>query len=196
MARPREFDPEAVREAAIRCFWTRGYEATSIKELLEETGLTAASLYNAFGHKRTLFRIAFEHYIETGINARLRHFERLPPRQAIEGFVEDTVQRSLGDAQHKGCMVVNSALELAPHDAQVRAAITEVFERIESFFLRCARAGQVDGTINAALSARNLARSLTTVLMGLRVLARVRPEKALLEGATAPVLALLAPAGQ
>lgn len=196
MARPREFDPDAVREAVIRCFWTRGYEATSIKDLLEETGITAASLYNAFGDKETLFRIAFEHYVETGINVRLRRFEMLPPRQAIAAFFEDIIQRSLGDPDHKGCMVVNSALELAPHDAQLRAVISEIFERIESFFLTCVRSGQADGTVNATLGARNLARSLMAVLMGLRVLARVRPEKALLEGATAPVLALLQPAGR
>ncbi len=92
-------------------------------------------------------------------------------------------------------MVVNSALKLASHDARFRAVITEVFDRIESFFLRCVRAGQSDGTINAALGARNLARSLMTVLLGLRVLARVRPEKTLLEGTMAPVLALLEPDG-
>lgn len=196
MARPREFDPDAVRAAAIRCFWRRGYEATSIKDLLAETGITAASLYNAFGDKEALFRGALEHYIKTGIDARLQRFEALPPRQAIEAFFADIVQRSLTDPDHKGCMVVNTALELAPHDEQFRTVISAVFERIESFFLRSIRAGQADGTINAAGGARNLARNLTAVLMGLRVLARVRPEKALLEGAIAPVLALLEPTGR
>ena len=196
MARPREFDPDAVRAAAIGCFWRRGYEATSIKDLLAQTGITAASLYNAFGDKETLFRSALEHYIETGINARLQRFEALPPLPAIEAFFADIVQRSLTDPEHKGCMVVNTALELAPHDEQFRTLITAVFERIETFFLRCIRTGQSDGTINAAVGARNLARNLTAVLMGLRVLARVRPEKALLEGAIAPVLALLEPTGR
>jgi len=196
MARPREFDPDAVRAAAIRCFWRRGYEATSIKDLLAETGITAASLYNAFGDKEALFRSALEHYIETGIAARLRRLGARQPRQAIEAFFADIVQRSLTDPEHKGCMVVNTALELAPHDERFRTVIREVFERIESFFLRCIRTGQSDGTINAAVGARNLARHLTAVLMGLRVLARVRPEKALLEGAIAPVLALLEPTGR
>jgi TetR/AcrR family transcriptional repressor of nem operon len=54
MARPREFDDEAVLDAAIQCFWSRGYEATSVKDLIGKTGITAASLYNAFGDKRTL----------------------------------------------------------------------------------------------------------------------------------------------
>ena len=164
-----------------RCFWMRGYEATSITDVLAQNGITTASLYNAFGDKETLFRSALEHYIETGINARLQRFEALPPRQAIEAFFADIVQRSLTDPDRKGCMVVNTALELAPRDEQVRTVITAVFERVESFFLRCIRTGQSDGTINAALGPCNLARNLTAVLMGLRVLARACPEKALLE---------------
>lgn len=191
MARPRQFDEEAVRAAAIRCFWSRGYVATSIKELLEETEITAASLYNAFGDKRALFRMAFDRYVESGIGERIRRFESLPPREAIRAFFEEIVSRSLNDRDHKGCMVVNSALELAPHDREFREIISSVLDRLEAFFLKCIRAGQADGTITRSVSARNLARHLMAVLMGVRVLARVRPEKALLEGAIKPALALL-----
>ncbi len=91
------------------------------------------------------------------------------------------VQRSLADPHHKGCRLVNSAIELALHDAHLRAMITEAFGRIESFVLRCVWAGRAEGTIPAALGARNLARSLCAVLLGLRALAHVRPETALLE---------------
>jgi TetR/AcrR family transcriptional regulator, transcriptional repressor for nem operon len=191
MARPRQFDEEAVRDAAIRCFWSRGYEATSIKDLIEETGITAASLYNAFGDKRALFRKALDHYIASGIDERIRRFESLPPREAIQAFLEEIVSRSLTDREHKGCMVVNSALELAPHDTQFREIISSALDRIEVFFLKCIRAGQAGGTITRSVSARNLAQHLMAVLMGVRVLARVRPEKALLEGTIKPALALL-----
>ena len=191
MARPRQFDEEAVRDAALRCFWSRGYEATSIKELIGQTGITAASLYNAFGDKRALFRMAFDHYVESGIGERIRRFESLPPREAIRAFFEEIVSRSLNDREHKGCMVVNLALELAPHDRDFREIISSVLDRLEAFFLKCIRAGQADGTITRYMSARNLARHLMAVLMGVRVLARVRPEKALLEGAIKPALALL-----
>ena len=62
MARPREFDERAVLDAAVQCFWARGYEATSVRDLAQGMGLTSASLYNAFGDKRSLYRRALDHY--------------------------------------------------------------------------------------------------------------------------------------
>ena len=101
------------------------------------------------------------------------------------------LSRSLSDRRHKGCMLVNSALEVAPHDAEFRRIIAGALNRIERFFLDCIAAGQADGTIASAMPAQDLARHLLGVLMGVRVLARVRPERTLLEGVVAPALALL-----
>ena len=195
MARPREFDEEAVLDAAVECFWSKGYEATSIRDLIETTGLTGASLYNAFGDKRALFRTALDHYVEGSIGERIRRCEVLPPREAISAFFDEILSRSLNDRRHKGCMLVNSALEIAPHDAEFRKTIAGVLVRIETFFRESLEAGQADGTVTSSLSAQTLARHLLGVLMGVRVLARVRPERALLEGVVAPALALLDRAG-
>ena len=107
MARPREFDETAVLDATVQCFWSRGYEATSVKDLIQGTGITAASLYNAYGDKRGLFRAALDHYVEHGIMERIRRCEALPPRQAIGSFFDEILSRSLNDNEHKGCMLVN-----------------------------------------------------------------------------------------
>jgi len=191
VARPREFDEKEVLSAAIQCFWSRGYEATSVKDLVEETGLTPASLYNAFGDKRALFRVALDHYVETSVGERIKRCRTLPPRDAIEAFFADILKRSLTDPEHKGCLLVNSALEVAPHDAEFAAIIAATLQRIERFFLECVKAGQGDGTITRRMSASNLAQHLLGVLLGLRVLARVRPEATLLQGVVKPALALL-----
>jgi TetR/AcrR family transcriptional regulator, transcriptional repressor for nem operon len=191
MARPREFDDEIVLDAAIQCFWRRGYEATSVKDLIGKTGITAASLYNAFGDKRALFRSALERYVERSIGERIRRCEARPPREAIAAFFEEILSRSLGDREHKGCMLVNSALEMAPHDAEFQKIIAGVLDRIETFFLNCIKAGQANGTITRSIPGENLAHHLLGVLLGVRVLARVRPERTLLEGAVAPALAML-----
>lgn len=191
MARPREFDEAVVLDAAVECFWIRGYEATSVRDLIETTGLTGASLYNAFGDKRALFRTALDRYVESSIGERIKRCEALPPRQAIATFFDEILRRSLNDRQRKGCMLVNSALEVAPHDPEFRKIIATVLTRIETFFLGCIEAGQAEGTITCSMPAQNIAHHLLGVLMGVRVLARVRPDRALLEGAIAPALALL-----
>lgn len=191
MARPREFDEEAVLDAAVHCFWSRGYEATSVRDLIESTGLTGASIYNAFGDKRTFYRKALAHYVQESIADRIRRCEGMAPRAAIGAFFAEILNRSLSDPDHKGCMLVNAALEVAPHDAEFREDVASVLTQLQAFFLRCVAAGQADGTITTSLTAEDLARHLLGVLMGVRVLARVRPERAMLEGVIGGAFALL-----
>ncbi|MBB2172144.1 TetR/AcrR family transcriptional regulator [Gluconacetobacter asukensis] len=192
MARPREFDEDAVLDAAVACFWRHGFDATSIRDLVGQTGLTAASLYNAFGDKRSLFRLALERYIAGGIGPRLARYEAAPPLDGVRGYLDDVVARSLDDPASKGCMVVNAALEFAAQDAEFRPLIIGTFARIEAFFLDCVRRGQGDGSITRAMAAEDLALHCLAVLMGVRVLARIRPERAVLNGAVAALLAALA----
>lgn len=177
----------------MRCFWRRGYEATSIKDLIGSTRITAASLYNAYGDKRAIFRAALDHYVDGSIGNRIRRCEGLPPREAILAFFDDILSHSVNDRERKGCMLVNSALEVAPHDREFQEAIAGVFDRIERFFLSCIEAGQADATISLSMPAETLARHLLGVLMGVRVLARVRPDRELLEGVIGPALAQLDP---
>ena len=191
MARPREFDEEAVLDAAVQCFWAKGYEATSVRDLIEGTGISAASLYNAYGDKRAIFRTALDRYVETSIGARIRRCEALPPVEAIRAFFDDILRRSLGDGDRKGCMVVNTALEVAPHDPEFRDGIAAVLKRLEAFFRDAVERGQDDGSISRSQPANALAQHLLGVLMGLRVLARVRPERALLKGVVGTAMAAL-----
>ena len=167
--------------------------STSVKDLVERTGVSSASLYNAYGDKRAIFGTALDHYVEKLIAERLSRCEGLPPREAIKAFFDDILRRSINDREHKGCMVVNSALELAPHDHELRKAIVEVIKRLESFFRRCVERGQAEGTITKSSPAPAMAQHLLGVLMGVRVLARVRPERSLLEGVIKTSLASLDP---
>ncbi len=191
MARPREFDEEAVLDAAMQCFWRRGYEATSVRDLIDKTWITGASLYNAFGDKRALFIKSLDRYVEHSVADRIRRCEALPPREAIEAFFSDVLKRSLEDPERKGCMLVNTALDAAPPDEAFRENVAAVLMRIEMFFLGRIESGQADATIASLLPAEDMARHLLSVLMGLRVLARVRPEPALLKGIVASALGML-----
>jgi TetR/AcrR family transcriptional repressor of nem operon len=191
MGRPREFDEDTVLDATVQCFWKRGYEATSIRDLIDSTGLTSASLYNAFGDKRSLYRRALDHYVEGSIGERIRRCESSEPRAAIEAFFREILARSLSDEERKGCMLVNAALDVAPEDPGFRVAVANVLDRIEGFFRSCIVRGQTSGSIMSSRSAEDLARHLLGVLIGVRVLARVRPDEALLEGVIDTALTLL-----
>ncbi|HEY6431460.1 MAG TPA: helix-turn-helix domain-containing protein [Acetobacteraceae bacterium] len=191
MARPREFDESEVLEAAVQCFWSRGYEATSVRELADRMGLTCASLYNAFGDKRALFRRALETYLAES-RERMAVLERtLAPKVAIARYLEGAIDRSLADRERRGCMMVNCTLEFAPDDDEVRDLVCRQLDTMETFFRRCIQAGQRDGSIADEVPAEELARHLLGTLMGLRVLARARPDRKLLEGVVRPALSLL-----
>jgi TetR/AcrR family transcriptional regulator, transcriptional repressor for nem operon len=191
MARPREFDEVTVLEAAMNCFWAQGFESTSVRDLAEEMGITGASLYNAFGDKRSLYRRALAYYLETSVRDRVSRLEQLPPFAAIRAFFDEVIERSITDKQRRGCMLVNAALELAPYDAEFQKVVSQEMVFIETFFRRCIAAGQKDGKISPARPPTELAKVLLSVLLGIRVLARTRPQRAVLAGAASGVLELL-----
>lgn len=194
MARHREFCEAKVLDAAIECFWRDGYEATSVRELTAQMGIAGTSLYNAFDDKRSLFRRALERYLDETLRQRIATLESaLPPKDAVRSFLIGGVERALDDEERRGCFLVNAALEVAPHDAVLGAYIGERLGEIEAFFARAIARGQADGTIPAERDAGDLARLLLSVTLGVHVLARARPDRALLEGLLRPALALLDP---
>lgn len=195
MPRPREFEEDAVLDAAIECFWRRGLESTSVRDLSEATGLGQSSLYNAFGDKRQLFARSLERYATQSMRARIARLEATrAPADAIRSFFRELIRRSLADPDRRGCLIVNSALEVAPHDAELRRVIEGYLVEIESFFLRCLERARDDGSFDPGHDVRDLARQFLGLLLGLRVASRARPQRELLEGMVRPALALLAPA--
>ncbi|WP_087003339.1 TetR/AcrR family transcriptional regulator [Rhizobium sullae] len=196
MARPREFDEEKVLLLAVERFWEHGYEATSIRDLAQAIGLTTASIYNAFGDKHAFYRKALDFYVERSFGDRVGRFETKPPREAIGAFFNEIIERSLSDTKRKGCMLVNSALEVAPHDDEFQRVVAQVLVQVEAFFRRCVERGQKEGSINRSPNASDMAGTLLGTLLGIRVLARTRPERDLLEGLIRPVFALLEPQSQ
>ena len=82
----------------MNCFWAQGFEQTSVRDLAERMGITAASLYNAFGDKRSLYRQAFVRYLAQTVRDRVARLEKLPPALAIRTFFDEIIERSVGDS--------------------------------------------------------------------------------------------------
>ena len=192
MARLREFDEDRALDAAVDCFWSRGYEATSVRDLAREMGIGGASLYNAFGGKRALFARVLERYANRSTRERIARLEAgHRPREAIHAYLAEVIDRSLKDPDCKGCLLVNSALDVAPHDAELGRAVTAYLEEIRAFFRRNVEAMIEAGQAPRGTDAEALSIHLLGVLMGMRVLARTGARRRTLEAVVRPALGLL-----
>lgn len=196
MGRPRTFDEETALDAATDCFWRFGFEGASTRMLTERMGLTVASLYNAFGDKRSLYRRVLDRYAMQALGWCARSLEGDEPLEAIRGVFDGLAGTAINDNQRRGCLVVNTGLETAPHDPEFRLAVVSVFNRLESLFQTAIERGQASGAISTAQSSEDLARLLLGAMLGIRVLARTNPDPELLRGMVRSVVgALRAPSG-
>jgi TetR/AcrR family transcriptional repressor of nem operon len=192
MVRPKEFDEQRAIDAAVDCFWSRGYEATSVRDLADSMGIGGASLYNAYGDKRALFKKSLERYANRSMRERIARLEaRHQPRQAIRAFLAEIVDRSLKDPDRRGCLLVNSALDVAPHDAKIGRVVAGYLDEIRAFFQRNIESGRAAGQLPRHLDPDELSGHLLGVVLGIRVLARTRAKRHLLEAVAQPALALL-----
>ncbi len=192
MARPKSFNETEVLDAAIDCFWRQGLKSASIRDLAEQMGIAGPSLYNTYGCKRELFAKALERYADCRLRPHLAELERdKPPRAAILAFFSELIEKLSGDRPDRGCLIVNTAMEAPPEDAELCAAIAAYLSELQAFFLRNLKAGQADGSVPDHISAGDMAQMLMALLLGLSVIARTRPDREALEAAIRPAFQLL-----
>ena len=192
MSRTKTFDEDRAVDAAVDCFWARGYEATSVRDLAEAMGIGGASLYNAYGDKRELFALALERYANRSMRERIARIEtRYPPKEAIGAFLAEIIDRSAKDPDCKGCLLVNSALDVAPHDAEIGKVVGGYLDEIRGFFRRNIEAARKAGQVARRIDAEDVSGHLLGIVLGIRVLARTGAKRRLLEGVARPALDLL-----
>ncbi len=188
----RQYNEAEVLDAAMEAFWARGYEATSIADLVNATGLSRGSLYAAFDDKRTLFRAALEHYDKSFRSDFLGQIgRRFEPRQAILEVFNSAAGQTGDGALPGGCMLVNTALELSPHDPEIRAFVAKCFREVEGFFRERIELGRKLDRHSGSGDAGQKAKALLTLLLGLRVLARSDPQPETLSAVLSQAEAIL-----
>ena len=170
VGRPREFDEEEVLVAAMEAFWRKGYEATSLVDLTEATGLNKASLYRVFGDKHQLFKRALQSYADMEFRVVMEAVADLKsPIQVIRAVVHRIIEDF---AEEKGCLMINSVVELAPHDAEVQQMLQGFREQRMNALIDMISQAQQAGEIRAGLEPMKLAVSLMISLAGSAAMAR------------------------
>lgn len=195
MARTKTFEQEAVLERAMHVFWRQGFESTSIQDLVDATGINRASMYATFGDKEHLFLAAIDLYLARVNAKRLAILaERGSAPEILQRYFDDLIQFSTGEGRRLGCLLTNTAVELAPRNDRVGAKLREVMGRVEEAFYKLLRGGQAQGEVTREQDARAMARFLVGTVQGLRVLARANPDEAVLRDVVRVTLKAIAPA--
>ena len=191
MGRTREFDRHAALDEAMALFWERGYHATSIQHLVDHLGVNRQSLYDTFGGKDELFQ---------AVLGRYRELQALPIRRTLErdGPVGDVLReffRTLISALvkngSKGCLIVNTATELAGHDEAIFGVCAAATREQEAAFTGLLTRAQGAGEIPVDRSPVQLARFLVSTMHGLAVTAKATRDRKVLDDVAQVALSAL-----
>jgi TetR/AcrR family transcriptional repressor of nem operon len=181
--RPLEFDPDEALDAAVEVFWDRGYEATSITDLLEAMALSKSSLYQAFGSKQQLFERCLARYAD-GLSARMR--TALEEGASGRRFIEETFMAVARTAQApagaKGCLVANSASELGQREPALAAPVANGLDRFARVFAEAVTRAQRAGEIRADADPRTVATYLVACMNGLRTMIKAGADRRAAKG--------------
>lgn len=191
MARPVEFDREMAEEAALKLFWRQGYSATSLQQLLDAMGIGRSSFYGTFGDKRSLFIDVLKLFSERTRAMLVGAWEETGSPEAVSRFFYDTLLAVPRYRAGRGCMMVNTILELADVDEELSALATEELARVERVFEACFEKAQQTGAYPGERSASDLAAHVMLLNQGLRVASRKRVSRRTLKSQIDTGLSLL-----
>jgi TetR/AcrR family transcriptional repressor of nem operon len=176
--RPRSFDVDVAVERAMEVFWSRGYHATALPDLLRATRLSRGSLYAAFGDKHSLFLRALDRYIADALT-RI-DIELAPDREPVDGlraFLAGYVDRTSGANGRRGCLLVATAMELAGQDAEVGRRIAGFFKAMETRLAAALSRAKAAGLLADGVEPSSAARILVCFVEGLRVVGKTAPAR-------------------
>ncbi len=181
MANIRKFDEAAVLDTILHVFWDKGYEATSLDDLVAATGVKRQSLYNAFGNKEAMFLHAYEHYL-TLLDERME-----AAVAQSDGTLHDQVKQILQaflaavvDANSPaGCFLTNAAVEFGCNqDADITCRLKEHFKHVEKMLFDMLKTAQKKGELSKKRDARAIAQFLVASITSIAVAYRLNNNKA------------------
>jgi TetR/AcrR family transcriptional repressor of nem operon len=194
MARIRSFDEEEVLDKALAIFWRKGYNGTSIQDLVDGLGLNRSSIYHTYIDKHNLFILSIERYRDKTVRKAIEMINNARSAKAvIRKLFEQTIDEILADKNNKGCFMVNCAVEMAPHDKTVADIVNKNAQDMEQTFYYAIKKGQKSGEISSRQNAKSLASFVCNNINGIRVLSKSGADKKILDDIIKVVMSVLEP---
>ena len=178
MARHREFDRDEALHKAMEVFWSRGYSAASIQDLVRHMGINRQSLYDTFGDKHALYLLALDRYREVEGRRMFELLERPGSvKKSLRQLFEGTVEKALCDEQRRGCFMGNAMSELAGRCKETAAKTCTNMAVAEEAFYRALLRGKKGGELKRVSDPRAVARFLYSSLQGLVLMAKATQDR-------------------
>lgn len=188
----KSFEIDEALEKAQSLFWRKGFEATSMQDLLTEMGIGRGSFYDTFKSKHDIYVRVLRKYGEQNKEALFRTARAVnSPRGAILRVFEQTLAAAFTADAQKGCFLANAAIEVAPFDYEAGRIVEDSFREIRGFFEMLVTEAQAAGEIDSEKDPSELSSALLSLLLGMKVLARSVPNKEVLEASLRQAAAIL-----
>ena len=192
MARHKEFDRDEALHKAMEVFWSRGYEAASIQDLVEHMGINRQSLYDTFGDKHALYLQALDRYREVEARKMFELLERSDSvKKALRQLFQGVVEGSFCDGQRRGCFIGNAMSELAGRCKETADRACSNMAAAEGALYRALLRGKKEGEIKGGRDLRAVARFLYSSLQGLQLMAKATRDRKTLEDVMRVTLSVL-----
>lgn len=172
MARTKEFDPDEALDRALDIFWRRGYEGTSLRDLLEGMDISRQSLYDTFGDKRSLFLRVLARYETLSMQGMIQLLEGKSSVAAIRGFAEYFLHEVVHDGERGSCLMASTAIEVGRADPEIQSIVKAYFGRVEAAIHGVLTGAMEAGQIADDRDLRALARHLVNAIHGLGIMGR------------------------
>ena len=183
MNRARTFDPSTTLSQVVDLFSSKGYSETSMEDIVQTTGVSRYGLYGTFGNKRELFEQALEQYAEgMGKQSFLRLLEPGASLEHIRAIFDERVADMCCAEEHKGCLFIHTAMELAPQDEELRGVLQRFMKRMSKAFAIGLDSAKGRGEIAEDVDVDAAGELLTSTMFGLAVLGRTGFPKPTLDG--------------
>jgi TetR/AcrR family transcriptional repressor of nem operon len=192
MARHKEFDRDEALQKAMEVFWSRGYEAASMQDLVKHMGINRQSLYDTFGDKHTLYLRALDHYRE--VEGRKVFALLAQPgsvKKSVRQLFEGVVEGSLCDRERRGCFMGNAMSELAGRCKETAKRTCSNMAATEEAFYRTLLRGKKQGELKHVRDLRAVARFLYSSLQGLSLMAKATQDRKKLDDVVKITLSVL-----
>lgn len=176
MARVKEFDVDHALDQAMDVFWSQGYTATSLNDLISAMDISKSSFYATFGSKHDLFISTIDRYI-TSVTSQIVDAANMdaPARKIIRALFDRAVERMLKPESRRGCYLNNCAIEVSRTDVDAADAVAHGLEIMEGAFLELVKRGQREGGVGVRHDAQAMSRYLMATVNGILVLGKANP---------------------